>query len=89
MFLSIFSRLLCAAKPELNLDTTNNLYRWLVCAYFVLCTVSTIGYGDITPVSIAEIGLNIIFILIGVAYFGYVISYVVFFLFGGRCMDRE
>ncbi|KAI8104744.1 hypothetical protein M9434_003297 [Picochlorum sp. BPE23] len=62
------------AKPDLNLDTTNNLNRWLVCAYFVLCTVSTIGYGDITPVSIAEICLNILFILIGVAYFGYVIS---------------
>lgn len=62
------------AKPDLNLYSTNNVVRWLVCAYYVLCTISTIGYGDITPVTIGEVGMACIFILTGVAYFGYVIS---------------
>lgn len=62
------------AKPALELYTANNIVRWLVCAYYVLCTISTIGYGDITPVTVGEIGMACIFILTGVAYFGYVIS---------------
>ena len=62
------------AKSNLELYSTNNIVRWLVCAYYVLCTISTIGYGDITPVTVAEIGMACIFILTGVAYFGYVIS---------------
>ncbi len=62
------------AKPQLDLYSTNNVVRWLVSAYYVLCTISTIGYGDITPVTVAEIGMACIFILTGVAYFGYVIS---------------
>lgn len=62
------------AKPELDLYSTSNIARWLVSAYYVLCTISTIGYGDITPVTIGEIGMACIFILTGVAYFGYVIS---------------
>lgn len=71
------------AKPELNLynETTGQLTggqasAWLVCAYFALVTISTVGYGDITPVTYAEIGLVLIFILLGVSYFGYVISSV-------------
>ncbi len=74
---------LSEAKPELNLynATTGELTRdglgaWLVCAYYALVTMSTIGYGDITPVTYAEIGLALVFILLGVSYFGYVISSV-------------
>ena len=63
-----------SAKPDLDLYDTSNLARWLVCAYYILCTISTIGYGDITPVTYPEILLACIFILTGVAYFGYVIS---------------
>ena len=71
------------AKPELNLYnattgelTKNEAGAWLVCAYYALVTMSTIGYGDITPVTYAEIGLVLVFILLGVSYFGYVISSV-------------
>ena len=74
---------LSISKPELNLynETTGELTNrgadaWLVCAYYSLVTMSTIGYGDITPVTYAEIGLVLIFVLLGVSYFGYVISSV-------------
>lgn len=74
---------LSEAKPELNLYnvttgelTSDEAGAWLVCAYYALVTMSTIGYGDITPVTYAEIGLVLIFILLGVSYFGYVISSV-------------
>jgi hypothetical protein len=78
---------LSEAKPELNIYnpdeynstgglTTDQGGAWLVCAYYVLVTMSTIGYGDITPVTYAEIGLAMIFMVIGVSYFGYVISSV-------------
>ena len=61
-------------KPDIDLATASNGSRWLVCAYYGLITMATIGYGDIVPVTVGEIGLVLIFVFSGVAYFGFVIS---------------
>jgi len=74
-------------KPEINLYDASDASRWLVGAYFGLCTISTIGYGDITPVTKAEIGLVIIFIFSGVAFFGFVLSTVSALLESRTCDD--
>ncbi|KAG7667543.1 hypothetical protein Ndes2526B_g07503 [Nannochloris sp. 'desiccata'] len=63
-------------KPEIDLIDGNDATRWLVSAYFSLVTMATIGYGDIVAVTTAEIGLVILFIFCGVAFFGFVLSTV-------------
>ena len=40
----------------------------LVC-YFALTTLSTVGYGDIYPISVPELVLGIIFMLVGIVFF--------------------
>jgi hypothetical protein len=64
------------SKPDIDLENGSNWVRWLVCAYYSLVTMATIGYGDIVPVTSLEIGIVIIFIFCGVAFFGFVLSTV-------------
>ena len=63
-------------KPEIDLTNASNDVRWLVCVYYALVTMGTIGYGDIVPTTSAEIALVIIFIVGGIAYFGFLVSMV-------------
>lgn len=42
------------------------------------------GYGDITPFTNLEVGISLIFELIGVFYFGYIIRYVTCLLFTAK-----
>ncbi|KAL4451688.1 hypothetical protein ABPG75_007350 [Micractinium tetrahymenae] len=58
----------------IDLTTSSDATRWLVSVYFALTTVATIGYGDITPFTTAEVAVTIIFEVIGVAFFGYIIN---------------
>ncbi|KAL4433441.1 hypothetical protein ABPG77_010294 [Micractinium sp. CCAP 211/92] len=58
----------------IDLATSSDPTRWLVSCYFALTTVATIGYGDITPYTTSEVAVTMIFELIGVAFFGYIIS---------------
>lgn len=39
----------CAGDKDYDLLEAADTQRWLVCAYFALTTMGTIGYGDITP----------------------------------------
>jgi CRP-like cAMP-binding protein len=63
-------------KPDIDITNGSDGVRWLVCAYYSLVTMATIGYGDIVPVTTAEIALVIVFIFCGVAFFGFVLSTV-------------
>jgi hypothetical protein len=63
-----------ASKPLIDLYNTNDGRRWVVCAYFALVTMTTIGYGDITSYTVSEMVINIIFILTSVAYFGFLLK---------------
>lgn len=70
-----------ADKPLISLmgdtyDASSIAKRWTVCAYFVMVSMSTIGYGDITPQTIAEMYIAFIIVLLGVAWFAYLISII-------------
>lgn len=63
-------------QADLIAPDTSDATRYLVSVYFVMTTITTIGYGDITPFTNLEVGISLIFELIGVFYFGYIISVV-------------
>ena len=42
--------------------------------YFALTTLSTIGYGDLCPVSLREIYLGIILMLVGIVFFSQIMN---------------
>jgi voltage-gated potassium channel len=44
--------------------------RWLGGAYFMLVTMLSIGYGDITPQSIVEIIICMFCMIAGIIFFG-------------------
>ncbi|BDA48947.1 probable potassium voltage-gated channel subfamily H member 7 [Coccomyxa sp. Obi] len=44
--------------------------KWLGGAYFMLVTMLTIGYGDVTPQSITEIIICMFCIIVGIIFFG-------------------
>jgi Trk-type K+ transport system membrane component len=50
--------------------------RLLVTFYFMVTTLTTIGYGDLYPVNIYEYTLMIFIMLVGIAMFSYVIGAV-------------
>lgn len=46
----------------------------LTACYFALTTLSTIGYGDIAPVSQREIFLGMILMLVGIIFFSQIMN---------------
>lgn len=60
----------------LDLLTANGPNKWLVSIYFAATTITTIGYGDVTPQTAGEVALAVIFMCVAVSYFGYIISTV-------------
>lgn len=51
-----------------------NWERLVVCCYFVLTTLSTVGYGDLTPQSDVERVFSLFLMLIGAGFFSIVLS---------------
>jgi hypothetical protein len=50
------------------------VYRYLTSLYFVVITFTTVGYGDVFPVTTAERIMACVGMLIGVVTLGYIIS---------------
>jgi hypothetical protein len=48
--------------------------RIIYCMYFILTTLSTVGYGDLYPYSIAEKGAGVIYQMLGVTIFSIVMN---------------
>ena len=44
--------------------------------YFMITTLTTVGYGDLYPVSTEEYAVMILILLLGVAFFAYVIGVI-------------
>ena len=45
-------------------------YRWLAGAYFMLVTMLSVGYGDITPHTTPEIIVTMFALIAGIIFFG-------------------
>lgn len=51
-----------------------NSYQYLVSVYWALQTLTTVGYGDITPRSVYERILGLIWMIIGVGFYSFTIG---------------
>ena len=59
-----------------KIDRDPNSSKMLVTWYFMITTLTTVGYGDLFPVSTAEYAFVIFIMLIGIAFFAYVIGVI-------------
>lgn len=52
----------------------SNSNRLIVCCYFALTMLSTVGYGDYYPISNLEMVMTVILMLAGVAFFSFIMG---------------
>merc|ERR1712113_72565 len=50
--------------------------RYLAAMYWAMTTLSTVGYGDITPTSDIERGYSMLAMVVGGAFYGYIVGCV-------------
>ncbi len=55
-------------------ETTSDVAKLLECCYFVLTTLSTVGYGDRFAISKLEMLISVVIMLCGVAFFSYIMN---------------
>ena len=58
------------------MDKTSMGRKMLTVWYFIITTLTTVGYGDLFPVSTNEYAVMIIILLLGVAFFAYIIGVI-------------
>ena len=61
---------------ELNLQDKSYPYIYLTSVYFVIVTITTVGYGDITGNTVAELAFQIYLLIIGTIAYSFTISYI-------------
>ena len=57
-----------------QLEDTPGYYRMITSCYFSITTLSTVGYGDLSPKSKHEMILGIFIMLLGVAFFSFIMG---------------
>ena len=62
------------ASPRYNESQPAEYDQFITMCYFALTTLSTVGYGDFTPISKLEMIFTVIVMLGGVAFFSYIMS---------------
>ena len=60
---------------KLNYQDENYLNVYLTSLYFIIVTITTVGYGDITGNTIPEILFQIILLILGTIAYSFIISY--------------
>ena len=48
--------------------------KYVTSCYWAVVTISTVGYGDITPTNVDEVLANIPLVFVGVSLYSYIIS---------------
>ena len=61
---------------ELNIQDQSYLYIYLTSVYFVIVTITTVGYGDITGKTFSELIFQICLLIIGTIAYSFTISYI-------------
>ena len=61
---------------KVNFQDESYLYIYLVSIYFVIVTITTVGYGDITGQTFPEILFQIFLLIIGTIAYSFAISYI-------------
>lgn len=84
-FLGCFWYLLVSHESDNPSDDNffNNNYLWkeqfsrrlIICCYFVMTTLSTVGFGDYTPLTNLEKIITILIMVIGIALFSYIMGF--------------
>lgn len=57
-----------------SLEQKSNIDKLIICCYFVLTTLATIGYGDLSPQTNSEKILGISLMIVGIAFFSYIMG---------------
>jgi len=60
---------------KLNIQDESFLNLYLTSTYFVIVTITTVGYGDITGDSIPEIIFQVLLLIVGTIAYSFIISY--------------
>lgn len=50
------------------------IFSLIMCFYFVMTTLTTVGYGDLTPKTEFEKVIGILIMIIGIAFFSYIMG---------------
>eukprot|EP00928_Gymnodinium_smaydae_P031116 TRINITY_DN22950_c0_g1_i1.p1 TRINITY_DN22950_c0_g1~~TRINITY_DN22950_c0_g1_i1.p1 ORF type:complete len:727 (-),score=59.05 TRINITY_DN22950_c0_g1_i1:208-2088(-) len=56
---------------------TDYFYRYLVSVYFVLTTMTTVGFGDVTPTNLEEVGFAICLLFISCFVFAWLTGHII------------
>ena len=59
---------------KFDLNEHDPIYQLITSCYFSITTLSTVGYGDLAPVSETEKIVGIVIMIGGVAFFSYIMS---------------
>ena len=62
----------CLDEPSAGCKS--NWYRFISSCYFSITTLSTVGYGDLFPISNTEMILSIFIMLAGVGFFSFIMG---------------
>ena len=57
-----------------DLRNYSEFERMIICCYFVLTTLSTVGYGDMSPNTNTEKIIGISLMIVGIAFFSYIMG---------------
>lgn len=61
-------------RTNFKLQCRSGTYKIITTAYFSITTLSTVGYGDLYPISISEKIVGMFIMLFGVAFFSFIMS---------------
>ena len=74
-------------KPPIDPENINSAELYIIALYWSVTTVTTIGYGDITPGTMPEFVVSIVLEIVGAFIFTYTIGVVAGAIAGNNLVD--